>query len=342
LSDSAIVSSPFEPNNKELDILEQEQTLEHKTIELEVVNEKLEAKTVELKAADESLAELNLELACLNQELTQTQTNKRLAKVNKKLAIKNKELVLVNLQIKQQNAVQQEFINIAAHELRTPITPILGIADMLDVEYQEQNKQEILVNKRYNETIIRNARRLERLAENILDASRIKDNKLKLYIEEFVLNDIIINAIDDALISIADYKRANIYNKTKRICNETKLLYNPKEPIYIKADKDRISQVIYNLLNNAIKFTEGGTILIDAQNNIDYVVVHVKDTGIGIAPEIQPKLYSKFATNSCQGMGLGLYISKSIIEKHGGKVWAENNYDGEGATFSFSLPVIRN
>jgi len=77
--------------------------------------------------------------------------------------------------------------------------PILGIAEMLDVEYQEQNKQEILVNKRYNETIVRNARRLERLAENILDASRIKDNKLKLYIEEFVLNDIIINAIDDAL-----------------------------------------------------------------------------------------------------------------------------------------------
>jgi two-component system sensor histidine kinase VicK len=117
-------------------------------------------------------------------------------------------------------------------------------------------------------------------------------------------------------------------------------LYNPKEPIYIKADKDRISQVVYNLLNNAIKFTEGGTILIDAQNNIDYVVVLVKDTGIGIAPEIQPKLYSKFATNSCQGMGLGLYISKNIIEKHGGRLWAENNTNGEkGATFGFSLPL---
>jgi signal transduction histidine kinase len=167
LSDSSIVSSsPFEPNdNIELDILDQEEALEHKTIELEVVNEKLEAKTAELKAADESLAELNLELACLNQELTET--NKRLAKVNKKLAVKNKELVLVNIQIKQQNTAQQEFINIAAHELRTPIMPILGIAEMLDVEYQEQNKQKILVDKGYNETIIRNARRLERLAENI-------------------------------------------------------------------------------------------------------------------------------------------------------------------------------
>lgn len=105
------------------------------------------------------------------------------------------------------------------------------------------------------------------------------------------------NAIDDALISIADYKRTTI-------CNKTKIVYNPKEPIYIQADRDRISQVIYNLLNNAIKFTEGGTILIDAQNNIDSVIVLVKDTEIGIAPEIQPKLYSKFATNSCQGLNI--------------------------------------
>ena len=186
MNDSVIDSPSAQPSdNIGLDILEQEE-LELKTIELKAVNEKLEAKTAELKAADESLAELNLELAHLNQVLTQT--NVRLAKVNKKLAAKNKELVLVNIQIKHQNEAQQEFINIAAHELRTPIMPILGIAEMLDVEYQEQNKQEILVDKRHNETIFRNARRLERLAENILDVSKIKDNKLKLYIEEFVLN----------------------------------------------------------------------------------------------------------------------------------------------------------
>jgi signal transduction histidine kinase len=331
LSDSVIDSPSAEPSdNKELDILEQEE-LELKTTELKALNEKLEAKTAELKAADESLAELNLELAHLNQVLTQT--NVRLANVNKKLAAKNKELVLVNIQIKHQNEAQQEFINIAAHELRTPIMPILGIAEMLDVEYQEQNKQEILVDKRHNETIFRNARRLERLAENILDVSKIKDNKLKLYIEEFVLNDIIMNAIDDFLISTED-------NKHVTVCNKTKILYNPREPIYIKADKDRISQVIYNLLNNALKFTAGGTIVIDVQNNIDSVCVLVKDTGIGIAPEIQPKLYSKFVTDSCQGMGLGLYISKNIIEKHGGRIWAENNANEEkGATFGFSLPL---
>ena len=333
MSDSVIDSPSAEPSDtKELDILEQEEhELELKTTELKAVNEKLEARTAELKAADESLAELNLELAHLNQVLTQT--NVRLAKVNKKLAAKNKELVLINIQIKHQNEAQQEFINIAAHELRTPIMPILGIAEMLDLEYQEQNKQEILVDKSYNETIFRNARRLERLAENILDASKIKDNKLKLYIEEFVLNDIILNAIDDVLINTVDNKRVTV-------CNKTKILYNPKEPIYIKADKDRISQVIYNLLNNAIKFTEGGTIFIDVQNNMDSVVVLVEDTGIGIAPEIQPKLYSKFVTDSCQGMGLGLYISKNIIEKHGGRAWAVNNANGEkGATFGFSLPL---
>jgi two-component system, OmpR family, sensor histidine kinase VicK len=175
---------------------------------------------------------------------------------------------------------------------------------------------------------------LKRLAENILDVSKIKDNKLKLYIEEFVLNDIIMNAIDDVLISAADNKRVTV-------CNKTKILYNPREPIYIKADKDRISQVIYNLLNNAFKFTEGGTIIIDVQNSTDNVVMLVKDTGIGIAPEIQPKLYNKFVTDSSQGMGLGLYISKNIIEKHGGRVWAANNANGEkGATFGFRLPLI--
>jgi signal transduction histidine kinase len=332
LSDSVIDSLSSQPSdNIGLDILEQEE-LELKTTELKAVNEKLEAKTAERKAADESLAELNLELAHLNQVLTQT--NVRLAKVNKNLAAKNKELVLVNIQIKHQNEAQQEFINIAAHELRTPIMPILGIAEMLDDEYQEQNKQEILVDKRYNETIFRNARRLKRLAENILDVSKIKDNKLKLYIEEFVLNDIIMNAIDDVLISAADNKRVTV-------CNKTKILYNPREPIYIKADKDRISQVIYNLLNNAFKFTEGGTIIIDVQNSTDNVVMLVKDTGIGIAPEIQPKLYNKFVTDSSQGMGLGLYISKNIIEKHGGRVWAANNANGEkGATFGFRLPLI--
>ena len=228
MSDSVIDSPSSQPSdNIGLDILEQEE-LELKTTELKAVNEKLEAKTAELKAADESLAEFNLELAHLNQVLTQT--NVRLAKVNKKLAAKNKELVLVNIQIKHQNEAQQEFINIAAHELRTPIMPILGIVEMLDVEYQEQNKQEILVDKRHNETIFRNARRLKRLAENILDVSRIKDNKLKLYIEEFVLNDIIMNAIDDVLISAAD-------NKHVTVCNKTKILYNPREPIYIELIK---------------------------------------------------------------------------------------------------------
>ena len=164
--------------------------------------------------------------------------------------------------------------------------------------------------------------------------SKIKDNKLKLYIEEFVPNDIIMNAIDDVLIRAADNKRVTV-------CNKTKILYNPREPIYTKADKDRISQVIYNLLNNAFKFTEGGTIIIDVQKYVaDSVVVLVKDTGIGIAPEIQPKLYNKFVTDSCQGMGLGLYISKNIIEKHGGRVWAANNANGEkGATFGFRAAV---
>ena len=113
--------------------------------------------------------------------------------------------------------------------------------------------------------------------------------------------------------------------------------------INLNADKDRIAQVISNLLSNAVKFTtkEKGTIYVTAEKKNSEAIVSVKDTGRGIDPEILPKLFTKFATKSSSGTGLGLFISKSIIEAHGGKIWAENNSDGKGATFSFSLPITQ-
>jgi len=110
----------------------------------------------------------------------------------------------------------------------------------------------------------------------------------------------------------------------------------------VKADKEKLIQVISNLLNNAIKFTEEGTISVSTEvkgNGRMEVLVTIKDTGQGIHPEIEPRLFSKFASKSLQGTGLGLFIAKSIVEAHGGKIWAENNSGGKGATFTFSLPV---
>jgi two-component system sensor histidine kinase VicK len=131
--------------------------------------------------------------------------------------------------------------------------------------------------------------------------------------------------------------------------NLVKLQYNPQKDIFVEADKGRISEVIHNLLDNALKFTEDGTISItdalmkkeEHENKGDeLVIVSVKDTGIGIDSQIFPRLFEKFATKSeATGTGLGLFISKSIVEAHGGRIWAQNNGDSKGATFSFSLPI---
>jgi signal transduction histidine kinase len=124
------------------------------------------------------------------------------------------------------------------------------------------------------------------------------------------------------------------------------ILFETKQDLFVEADKVRINQVISNLLKNAIQFTKEGTITITAATekmdyNNDEALVSIKDTGTGIDPEILPRLFTKFTSKSVTGTGLGLFISKSIIEAHGGKIWAQNNTDGIGATFAFSLPLSK-
>ena len=115
-------------------------------------------------------------------------------------------------------------------------------------------------------------------------------------------------------------------------------MYEPKD-IIVWGDKGRISQVISNLLSNALKFTTDGSIYIISEKKDDHAIVSIKDTGTGIDSEVFPRLFSKFASKSFSGTGLGLFIAKSIIEAHGGKIWAKNNTGGNGATFTFSLPI---
>jgi two-component system, OmpR family, sensor histidine kinase VicK len=240
-------------------------------------------------------------------------------------------------QLKTHDKMQREFINIAAHELRTPIQPIIGLSEVVLRNTKDAEQAKLL------EVINRNAKRLSRLTEDILDVTKIESQSLNLKKEQFNLNEVITNAIDD----ITTNKIISSYSKTKNPI--IKLLCNMQDT-FVYADKGRISQVILNLLNNAVKFTkdEKGIIIVivekkdlqkQEQHNNQEIVVSIRDTGQGIDPQIFPRLYSKFVTKSETGTGLGLFICKGIIEAHSGKIWAENNKDVKGATFSFSLPI---
>ena len=221
--------------------------------------------------------------------------------------------------IQKQLIIQTEFINIAAHELRTPIMPILVNVELLESELGN-GKEEIRI-------IARNAKRLQQLTENILSVTRIESRTLKLNKEKFDIDLALSIAIRDS--------RSQVENKN------VELIHKPvSEELYVEADRDRITQVISNLLHNAIKFTKEGIILISSDRDNNNVVVSIEDNGTGIDSQIFPLLFSKFATKSDKGTGLGLYICKNIIEAHGGEIFAENNYGKNGATFSFSLPAV--
>jgi signal transduction histidine kinase len=226
-------------------------------------------------------------------------------------------------QLKIHDKMQKEFINITAHELRTPIQPILVLTEVLRSNVKDIEEHKLL------DSIVKGARRLQKLSNDILDVTRIESHSLQLIKEQFNVNDVILDVMTDMKRQIVD--------------DNVKLFsYKPKQEIFVEADKERIIQVISNLLNNAIKFTEEGTISVSTEvkgNRKREVFVIIKDTGQGIHPEIEPRLFSKFASKSFQGTGLGLFISKSIVEAHGGKIWAENNSGGNGATFTFSLPI---
>jgi signal transduction histidine kinase len=230
-----------------------------------------------------------------------------------------------NEQLTIHDKLQREFINIAAHELRTPLQPILGLSQILESKLGERSEE--------MKVIARNARRLERLAQDILDVSRIESGALSLNIQTIDLDEVISSVIIDYRNNLADVSRAENAKKEK-----VKINYEPKK-LMVKGDMECIQRVISNLINNALRFTKEGEIIVKTQVIDGLAKIIVKDTGTGINPEIMPRLFQKFVTKSEKGTGLGLFISKSIIEAHGGTMWAENNADGKGATFTFTLPI---
>ena len=231
----------------------------------------------------------------------------------------------LNEELKKAYKMQKEFINIASHELRTPTQAILGMSGLL--QYYPEKKDELI------EVIRRNAKRLQALTDDILDVTRIESQTFQLEKERFNIYELLSDVIKD------------FTERIKGDNKNVKLVYDQKDtihPILVEADKGRITQVLSNILNNALKFTNEGQIIISAyeSKNKKEIIVSITDTGSGINKDIFAKLFSKFATKSFSGTGLGLYISKSIVEAHGGRIWAENNKDKVGATFMFTLPVV--
>jgi signal transduction histidine kinase len=276
-------------------------------------------------------------------------------------------LRIANIKLEGNEKAMKEFINIAAHELRTPIQPLLGLSEVLRdrilslaKQLQSREQEEVVYRQlqdaaspaiptrsdsnyrssslpssieeiiRMVDVVNRNAKRLEKLTSSLLDVSRIENNKsLDLSKENFDLVQKIKNVIHDI--------RSSQGEKADAI----EIVYHASdEPIMIEADKTRIYEVVSNLLSNAIKFTHSGTITITSSFEGRNAIVSIKDTGRSIDPELMPRLFTKFASKSETGTGLGLYLSKKIIEAHGGKIWAENNKDEKGATFAFTLPLV--
>ena len=234
----------------------------------------------------------------------------------------------LNEELIKTGKMQEEFINVASHELRTPTQAVLAYSQL--VQKHPEKTEEMI------QAIYRNAKRLQRLTNDILDVTKIESKTFKLNKTHFSLNDLLSSVVDEYKENI---DKANI---------KVRLLHNEidNEFFLIEADRQRITQVVSNLLDNAIKFTKGKVEDVEViakreSKKVDreIVVVNIKDTGSGIDTEILPKLFTKFVTKSETGTGLGLFICKSIVEAHGGKIWPENNTDGKGATFNFSLPL---
>jgi len=282
--------------------------------------------------------------------------------------------------VENTNSMQREFINVAAHELRTPIQSVLGYTELLLEDETDDRKKQALMR------ILHQSERLRKLASDILDVARIEGKTFRLTMKPLNLNSAIANIIKDYVNRLENYKaheitakklsNVNVSNDDKRSkygkTMITKLLFKSKlkdeEHIFIEADKERLTQVIDNILDNAFKFTDAeGSVTVTIvkqeahspprkpqlgehieqrqrdlgqQKQQQYANIIIRDTGTGIDPQILPRLFSKFATKSHRGTGLGLHISKNIIEAHGGKIWAENNGNGKGATFTIALPLL--
>ena len=243
--------------------------------------------------------------------------------LKKEVDSKTSELKNANEKLKELDKMKDEFIGIASHELKSPIQPILGFAELAKAGDIDQ--------KEAWDGVLQLTSKLQDLANAVLDVSRIERDKLELYLENIRINDLILDVTKAQKISL----------KKPIVIRE-----NLDENVEVEIDKIRIGQVLRNLLNNAIKFTPKGVISIDTHvyHDENKILVKISDTGLGIPKEVLPNIFGKFVTKGIKdeqsGTGLGLFLSKGIIEAHNGKISAQNNIDG-GASFEFTIPITQ-
>jgi signal transduction histidine kinase len=268
------------------------------------------------------------------------QLSSSLENMRQTILSRTQEVLRANEELKIKDRLKDEFINVAAHELRTPIQPILGLCEVLRSKIRKgstrspksEEEEQLL------DIIVKNAKRLRGIAQEILDVTRIESKGFDLNLETFDLVTLLSNIVTDTREQISRLER-NIsitFEFEGKLEKET-------NAILVTADKDKITQVISNLLGNAVKFTKNGSIsaIVSLNKERDEVIICIKDTGQGIDPSIVPHLFTKFSSKSFEGIGLGLFIAKNIVQAHGGRIWAENNPDGIGAVFFFTLPISR-
>ena len=229
-------------------------------------------------------------------------------------------------QLNRVDQIKSDFIAIASHELRTPLGLILGYAAMLKEDVQNPETTEQL------DVVMNSALRLRDLIDDMVNVQHIEEGKAKLVLTEFVLQDVVQQVVQAV---------SELYT-TKE---QEMLISLPPQPLQVKADRDKITLVLNNLLTNAIKFTDPrGRIMISAERQNGDIQVHVADTGIGIPAREVERIFDRFyqvephLTRQHGGLGLGLAIAKGMVELHGGKIWVES-VEGLGSRFSFSVPV---
>jgi len=267
-----------------------------------------------------------------------------------------KQLEQANLHLQELDKLKTEFVSIASHELLTPISAIMGYLSMILDEKLVPVEEKT---RGYLEKVYNSSKRLAKLVEDLLNVSRIEQGRLVIDRQPMQIEDSIQTTVDELAIKAKEQNLELIYHKPEISLSK------------VYADPDKVKEVLVNLIGNSLKYTDKGRVEVSVEakdspfpKNHDVVVpeigeassreqgkrdkyiwVHIKDTGIGIPKEAQDEIFEKFhrvgqwATRETQGTGLGLYISKSIVEVLGGRIWLYSEGEGKGSEFSFSLPV---
>ena len=271
---------------------------------------------------DTMIKERTLELSSLNQKLIEEIKERN--RYEKKLELEKKKA-------EEADRIKSVFLANISHEIRTPLNGILGFSDLLRNPGLKKSKKE-----HYLEIIGKNGHQLLKIIDDVLDISMIESNQLKMNNVGFHLSNLLPLTID-------------FFNDYLNVCHkEHLLLINKGFPSasqdYVYSDPSRVQQILYNLIDNAIKFTRKGKITLGGYVEENFALIYVEDTGIGVDPELCPAIFERFrqgeesSTRAYGGTGLGLSISKGLIEKMGGMIWVDFNYK-PGARFCFSLPI---